>query len=236
MTHIAMSTQKTTPLLSDHHSLPLHTGLTRTHGCAPISVRVCPSAPSWPSQRDLFLVRFSILAQLTGLGPILVRNRILERVAARQKPWSIIFDFTTVSFLLQWLWSFFTFVSPGLLKSQYNVTKSLACAQLSSLRHYRQFVHDDDNDEHWLTRLIVNVTPANPVASSRSHFDSSPLYNTAHVFNLINTVMFWTVLVPRGYGHFGPGWLGSFSASNICAVTMTIALNEILFLNTLKHQ
>lgn len=142
-----MPTQKTTPLLSDHQGLPLHIGSTRTHDCAPISVRVCHSASSWPSQRDLVLVRFSILAHFTGLGPILVRSRTLERVAART-PWSIIFDFTTVSFLQQWLWYFSTFVSSGLLKSLCLVTKSLACRQLSSSRHYRQSAYDDDNNQH----------------------------------------------------------------------------------------
>jgi hypothetical protein len=102
------------------------------------------------------------------------------------------------------------------------------------LRQLQQATNDDDDDQHWLTRAIANVAPADQAEPSTGHIASNLLYNTAHVFNFMNTLMYWTVLVPRG--HFGTGWFALLCTANIYGATTLIAMNEVMFLNTIKHQ
>ncbi|KAK4150785.1 hypothetical protein C8A00DRAFT_45899 [Chaetomidium leptoderma] len=186
-----MSAQETTPLLQDRQGLPLHVRTIQVDDYVPITVQVCRSAWPWPDPRALVFVRGAILAYLTALGPILVRNKVAENGVANQTPWSILFDFSTISNILQWLWHLVSF-------------------------------------------------------PSSSCFYSSLLYAAAHVFNFINTTMYWAVLVPQGYGNFpagggadgtfSHGWLQPFSIVNMYGVTSLIAYTEIMFLNTIKHQ
>lgn len=117
VTAAAMPTPEATPLLTDLQRLPLQTEPTQAHDSAPISARVSHSAFGLPRQQALVIIRGGILAYLTGLGPVVVRSKLTESAAVRETPWSIIFDFTTASLILQWLWYFVTFVSLGLLKS-----------------------------------------------------------------------------------------------------------------------
>ncbi|KAK4044151.1 hypothetical protein C8A01DRAFT_12486 [Parachaetomium inaequale] len=195
-----MSSQETTPLLSDRPDLPLHVGPTRVHDAAPISARVCRSAWPWLGQRALVFVRGGILTYLTALLPLLVRNKVVGNTAGGQTPWGVMFDFSTIAHVLQWLWHLVSFV------------------------------------------MIFNLSPPDEPESSSKHFYPSLLYTAAHVFNFINTAMYWAVLVPQGHGNFpnggapGTGWLQPLSVANMYGVTSLIASSEVMFLNTIKHQ
>lgn len=108
-----MPSQETTPLLPDRQSLPVHVGRAVVHEALPISVRVSRSPWPWLSQGVLVAVRGAIFAYLTALAPILIRNKIAENTAAGHISLSILFDFSTISHALQWLWHLVSFVSPG---------------------------------------------------------------------------------------------------------------------------
>jgi hypothetical protein len=113
-----MPSQETTPLLSDRPDLPLHAGPTRVHDAVPISSRACHSAWPWLGQRALVFVRGGILAYLTALLPLLVRNKVVGNTAGGQTPWGVMFDFSTIAHVLQWVWHLVSFVGPvsGLLE------------------------------------------------------------------------------------------------------------------------
>jgi hypothetical protein len=111
--------------------------------------------------------------------------------------------------------------------------------------HHRRSANDNDDDDEghrWLTRMIFNLSPSRePESSSSKHFYPSLLYTATHVFNFINTVMYWAVLVPQGHANFpnggtpGTGWLQPFSVANMYGITSLIASGEVMFLNTIKH-
>jgi hypothetical protein len=109
-----MPSQETTPLLSDHQALPLHNGTRQTQGSVPISVLVSRSA--WPglSSRALHFLRAGILAYLAALVPMLVRYKAAEKAAANVTPWSILFDFSMLSYILQLHWHLLSYVRRAL--------------------------------------------------------------------------------------------------------------------------
>lgn len=112
-------------------------------------------------------------------------------------------------------------------------------------RHSINDDDDDDDDSHrWLARVIFNLPSTEQIESSSRHFYFSLLYTAAHVFNFMNTLMFWAVLVPQGHGNFptdgngifGSGWIRPFFIANTYGATSLIAFSEIMFLNTISHE
>lgn len=107
-----MSAQETTPLLPSRQDLPLHTGTSHAHKHVPISVHASQSAWPWPGPKTLLRLRAGILAYLSALVPILVRYKAAEKAAADLSSWSVVFDFSTLTHILQLLWHLLSFVSP----------------------------------------------------------------------------------------------------------------------------
>ena len=110
--------------------------------------------------------------------------------------------------------------------------------QLWGLKHHHHHHSTVENDQAWVARTILNLSPPDGLTEfSHNHFYPSLLYIAAHVFNFMNTLMYWAVLVPQGHGNLGgPGWLHPFSVVNLYGITSLIASVEVMFLNIIKHE
>lgn len=98
--------------MSDRHGLPLHRTLSQVHDPVPIFLRVCHSAWTWPTQGALVVLRGLIFLYLTGIGPALLRYLINHNNdGGIHTPWSVLFDFPTVTFSLHWVYNLLSFVS-----------------------------------------------------------------------------------------------------------------------------
>jgi hypothetical protein len=60
----------------------------------------------------------------------------------------------------------------------------------------------EDTDRSWESSLLRIMSPPVQTANSRKRFYFSIFYTAVHVFCFMNTVIYWTVLVPQGHGHF----------------------------------
>jgi hypothetical protein len=106
--------------------------------------------------------------------------------------------------------------------------------------HHRCVTNDDHGDDRcWWTELVIDCLPSEKIESSSCHLYSNMLYTTAHVFNFVNTVMYWGVVVPHAKSANGEltrtRWLNSFFVAHMYGVTSLIAFIEVMFLNTIKH-
>ena len=63
----------------------------------------------------------------------------------------------------------------------------------------------DDDDRRWKARVLSTLSPPSSTPCSRKSFYFSLFYTAAHVFNFMNTIIYWAVLVPQGYGNFPHG-------------------------------
>jgi hypothetical protein len=102
------------------------------------------------------------------------------KVKNRPDPAFIIFQFSTVSFVMLYLYHLLVF--------SWTVT------------HLRWENIDDRMDNHWDIRIIRALSP--PVQKPHEHKDLyfSLFYITVHVFSLLSALVFWAVLVPTGHG------------------------------------
>lgn len=63
----------------------------------------------------------------------------------------------------------------------------------------------DPNDTRWESRLIRFMSPPEQTADSRGRFYFSLFYTVAHVFALMNVMIYWTIQVPNGHAHWPSG-------------------------------
>ncbi|OTB01654.1 hypothetical protein M426DRAFT_212186 [Hypoxylon sp. CI-4A] len=114
--------------------------------------------------------------------------------------------------------------------------------------------------------ILRFFSPPNRAACPIRRYLFSMFYTIAHVFPLMNTIMYWSVLVPSGHGgfkpphmphrHYAPPSCGnatittydpkkglfeedpikSFSIINVWSITTVIALIEVSFLNSIRRQ
>ena len=75
----------------------------------PIFLRACHSPWSWLPQGALVSVRGAILAHLTTLAFMLLDYKVYKREDG-DTAWRIIFQFSTVTFVLLWFYHLLTFV------------------------------------------------------------------------------------------------------------------------------
>jgi hypothetical protein len=61
-----------------------------------------------------------------------------------------------------------------------------------------------DGHECTQTRILNALSPPNRAACPRRRFAFSMYYTTAHVFALMNAIIYWAILVPAGHGGFKP--------------------------------
>ncbi|KAF2967854.1 hypothetical protein GQX73_g5684 [Xylaria multiplex] len=121
---------------------------------------------------------------------------------------------------------------------------------------------DDDSEDSSVQALIARFfsPPQQPSAIERASF--SLFYTVSHIFTLLNSGLYWAVLVPAGHGGFkapelpshrhGPSNstgifydpnkglfeeddIKSFSILNIWTITAIIAFAEIVFFNSIRR-
>ncbi|KAK3323843.1 hypothetical protein B0T19DRAFT_214530 [Cercophora scortea] len=220
-----------TPLLADDQGLPLAVGSNQVQD-HPIFLRVCHSPWSWLSQSGLVYTRGCILAYLTALAGMLLDYKIEKREDSHTC-WRIIFQFSTLAFVLLWLYHFIAF------------------AWSFTHLYYPDIEEDDDRCEFVILRKF---SPPIQTAHSRKRFYFSLFYIFVHVVVFINSIVFWTVLVPNGHGHFpegeddgdaeaegsfedfwSDGWFQPFCIINLWGVTALLAFIEIVYLNSVKR-
>ncbi|KAL2133072.1 hypothetical protein VTI74DRAFT_2976 [Chaetomium olivicolor] len=215
-----MPAQDTTPLLSDYHGLPLHTGITQVREPPSIAREASHSVWPWLSQRALVFLRASIVVYLTALTPVLFSNKVAESAAKNLTLWSILFDFSTISHVLQWLWHLMSF--------------------LWSFKYHSEGFETDEDHRRFLSRALSILSPC--TRSSTSNFYYTVLYTAAYIATVLNAIIYWAVLVPHEHGGssqdeaFGNCWFKILSTIHLYGVSPIIASGEVVFLNSIEHQ
>ncbi|KAK4450809.1 hypothetical protein QBC34DRAFT_65872 [Podospora aff. communis PSN243] len=239
-----------TPLLQAN-TLPLHSGYAQAQDHKPIFLRVCHSPWSFISQSALVHIRATIVLYLSVLAVMLshYKNKFELHVLDEGKgedgewnPWKILFQFSTFAFSLLWLYHVIAF-----------------CWTFTHL----YYPDPDENDDRWEYRLLQKMSPPRQTPYSRKRFFFSLFYSVVHVVAFMNAFIYWTVLVPKGHGHFpkgdgeggnkggdkgeehltsstdeffGHGWFQPFCLINLWCVTALLAFIEIIYLNSVKRQ
>ncbi|RKU46259.1 hypothetical protein DL546_006354 [Coniochaeta pulveracea] len=152
------------------------------------------------------------------------------KVENQPNPAAIAFQFSTVSFIMLYLYHLLVFCW--------------------TITHFGWENMDDMAGSQWDMRVVRALSP--PVQKPHEHKDLyfSLFYTTVHVFSLVSALVFWAVLVPTGHGSlnsldgvviwgklvapFSSGWLQSFCVINLYGVTVLLVLLEILLLNSIK--
>ncbi|KAK0743675.1 hypothetical protein B0T18DRAFT_490343 [Schizothecium vesticola] len=242
----------TTPLIPpEERTLPTHNGQVQDY---PIFLRVCHSPWRFISQGSLVFTRAFILVYLTVVAGMLLHYKRDKQIQvlgegdeSDEKPysaWESAFQFSTIAFLLLWLFHFISF-----------------CWSFTHL-YYPNF---DERDQHsWEAILLNKMSPPTTTIHSRKRLYFSLFYTAAHVFVLMNALIYWAVLVPKGKGQwpgehhddhdgdhdgddekawmpstddlFGHGWFEPFCIINLWGVTALLGLLEIFGLNSVKPQ
>ncbi|KAK4189435.1 hypothetical protein QBC35DRAFT_545788 [Podospora australis] len=229
-----MSSQERRPLLENR--LPLPNSSAQDH---PIFLRACHSPWPFVSQTALVYLRGVVFSYLTALAGMLLWYKFKYEYPKDEKTsWAILFGFATFAYVLLWLYHLVTFVW------------SLTHLYYSDL---------DDHDRSWESAVLKKLSPPHQTPYSRKRFYFSLFYTVTHVFVLINSFIYWAILVPQGYGHlpegkgegggdeepaspssaeefFGNGWFQPFCIINLYIVTVLIAFFEIFVLNSIRRQ
>ncbi|KAK4194138.1 hypothetical protein QBC40DRAFT_239136 [Triangularia verruculosa] len=229
-----MSTEERAPLLSSRQGLPVAFGSSTVQD-HPIFLRVCHSPWSCVSQSALVYLRGLIFWYLTGLAGMLFRYKFHYEYPQDdgKSNWCILFEFASLAYLLLWLYHLIAF-----------------CWSFTHL-----FYPDvDEDDRRWESVVLSKMSPPLQTPQSRKRFYFSIFYTVVHVFVFMNSLIYWTVLVPQGYGHFpqgeggesistasaeeffGNGWFEPFCIINLYIGIPLIALFEIFVLNSIKRQ
>ncbi|KAK1774903.1 hypothetical protein QBC45DRAFT_336532 [Copromyces sp. CBS 386.78] len=214
--------------------LPRPNGLVQDH---PIFLRVCHAPWGFINQTTLVAIRGLILIYLTILAPMLLDYKLYKREDG-DSPLRIIFQFSTITFVLLWRYHLATF-----------------CWSYTHL-YYPDL---DEEDNTWETALLRKMSPPEQTITSRNRFYFSLYYTVSHVFAFMNIFIFWAFVVPKGHGDlprdrqrggggddagsledgggfFGHGWFEPFCVLNLWGYTALLALFEILLLNSIKRQ
>ncbi|ESA42927.1 hypothetical protein GE21DRAFT_5982 [Neurospora crassa] len=212
--------------------LPRPNGVVQDH---PIFLRVCHAPWGFINQTTLVVLRGLILIYLTVLAPMLLDYKLYKRQDG-DSPWRIAFQFSTIAFILLWLYHLLAF-----------------CWS------YTHLYYPDIDEEHntWESVLLRKMSPPEQTITSRNRLYFSLYYTVSHVFAFMNTFIFWAFVVPKGHGElpkerqrgsgddagsleagdfFSHGWFEPFCVLNLWGYTSLLALFEIMFLNSIKRQ
>ncbi|KAI1738842.1 hypothetical protein F4680DRAFT_466931 [Xylaria scruposa] len=208
----------------------------------PITLRACHSP--WVNQTLLFVIRLILAAYLTSVAGIALKYKLESE--DDHNGWRIPFQFSTVSFVLLWIYHLLTLVWTGMHTFDPNARERAEEAQCS----------------HVQARFARFFSPPHRV-SNFERLSFSLFYTISHVFSLLNALLYWAVLVPSGHGGFAPPKfphhhhnpgnstgifydpnkglfeeddIKAFSILNIWSITAIIAFVEIVFLNSIRRQ
>ncbi|EGO59271.1 hypothetical protein NEUTE1DRAFT_40570 [Neurospora tetrasperma FGSC 2508] len=155
--------------------LPRPNGVVQDH---PIFLRVCHAPWGFINQTTLVVLRGLILIYLTILAPMLLDYKLYKRQDG-DSPWRIAFQFSTIAFILLWLYHLLAF-----------------CWS------YTHLYYPDIDEEHntWESALLRKMSPPEQTITSRNRLYFSLYYTVSHVFAFMNTFIFWAFVVPKGHG------------------------------------
>ncbi|KAI8623668.1 hypothetical protein F5Y19DRAFT_492048 [Xylariaceae sp. FL1651] len=210
----------------------------------PITLRACHSPWRNINQKVLFGIRAMLASYLSSVFGVSLKYK-LENEDDHTR-WRIPFQFSTVAFCMLWAYHLLTSIWTAMHTFQPNIREPDEDEQGSMVRN----------------RIARFLSPPHQLSESR-RFIFSMFYTTTHVFTLMNTLLYWAVLVPAGHGgfkfpklphhHHAPGNdtaifydpnkglfeeddIKSFSIINVWSITSVIALFEVIFLNSIRRQ
>ncbi|KAI2611937.1 hypothetical protein GGR54DRAFT_643178 [Hypoxylon sp. NC1633] len=239
-------TNDRTPLLPHPVNAPFHSSQPDTH---PIYTRACHSPWSVINQQFLLLLRFIFAGYLSAVFGVSLKYK-LENEDEHTR-WRIPFQFSTVSFCVQWAWH---------LQMMLWTAMHLV---------FPKAIEIDPKECHghkFRAYCLRFLSPPNKATCPIRRYCFSMYYTMAHVFPFMNTLIYWACLVPSGHGGFPapqfphrhqphppPGSnatilydpnkglfeedsIKSFSIINVWSITTVIAIIEISFLNSIRRQ
>ncbi|KAK3989346.1 hypothetical protein QBC44DRAFT_350600 [Cladorrhinum sp. PSN332] len=232
---MSSSQAERTPLI-DRSGLPVPIGSSQVQD-HPIFLRACHSPWPWLSQSALVYIRGLIFTYLSGLAVMLLIYKIKYEYGEEEEKtaWCTLFEFSTLAYVSLWLYHFLVF----------------------SWSFTHLFYPDiEEQDQRWESTVIKKLSPPVQTSQSRKRFYFSIFFTIVHVIVIMNCVIYWSVLVPQGYGKFPGGgdegaesvsissaetffgdyWFQPYCLINLYCVTGLIALFEVFVLNSIKRQ
>ncbi|KAK5634510.1 hypothetical protein RRF57_010223 [Xylaria bambusicola] len=231
----------TTPLLPQSEREPTPAPQGDSH---PITLRACHSPWQVINQRFLFYIRVLLSSYLTSVAGVTLKYKLEnedDHGAGR-----IPFEFSTISFLLLWIYHLLTSTWTG----------------AHTFGRSNPDRDGEPQDSSAQARIAKFFTPPHqPSTLQRTSF--SIFYTVTHVFSFLHTLLYWAVFVPSGHGgfkppkfphhHHSPGNstavfydpnkglfeeddIKAFSIINVSTITAIIAILEIIGLNSIRRQ
>ncbi|KAI1820051.1 hypothetical protein F4861DRAFT_546103 [Xylaria intraflava] len=209
----------------------------------PITLRACHSSWRIINQRVLFFIRAILTSYLTSVAGVALKYKLESE--DDHTGWRIPFQFSTVAFVLQWIYHLITLAWTGLHTFNPSVGEPIENCRGSAIR----------------TRAARFFSPSHQV-SSVERLGFSMFYTVVHVFALLNTIIYWAVLVPSGHGGFKlpefphhehtpsnstgifydpnkglfeEDGIKSFSILNVWSISALIAFVEVVGLNSIRR-
>ncbi|KAI1434646.1 hypothetical protein GGR50DRAFT_386130 [Xylaria sp. CBS 124048] len=210
----------------------------------PITLRACHSPWRIINQKFLFTIRTILTSYLTSVAGVALKYKLDNDDS--HSGWRIPFQFSTVAFVLQWIYHLTTLAWTGMHTFNPNVEEE----------------EEDSRGSRIRTGIARFFSPSHQVTNAE-RLGFSMFYTVSHVFALLNTLLYWAVLVPSGHGGFKPPEfphhrhspgnstgvfydpnkglfeeddIKAFSILNIWSITALIAFFEITCLNSIRRQ
>ncbi|KAH9990265.1 hypothetical protein F4779DRAFT_623848 [Xylariaceae sp. FL0662B] len=229
----------TTPLLPRPAN---SSGRTDSH---PIYLRACHSPWRLIDQPLLLFLRLILAGYLSAVFGVSLKYK-LENEDGHTR-WRIPFQFSTVSFVLQWV---------------YHLVVTLWTAMHLAFPKALEENPEDCHGHRLRTRILQFLSPPNEATCPARRYLFSMFYTMSHVFPFMNTLIYWGILVPSGHGGFKPpnfphnhtppagnasalydpnkglfeeDDIKAFSIINVWTITTVIGLIEIAGLNSIRR-
>ncbi|KAI3331618.1 hypothetical protein HD806DRAFT_546025 [Xylariaceae sp. AK1471] len=210
----------------------------------PITLRACHSPWRAINQKALFAIRTILASYLTSVAGVALKYKL--ETEDDHTSWRIPFQFSTVSFILQWVYHLVVLIWTGMHTFEPNIAEPHENCRVSVMR----------------VQMARFFSPPHRVTNTE-RLSFSMFYTISHVFTLLNALLYWAVLVPAGHGgflvpkvphhHHTPGnstatfydpnkglfeedGIKPFSILNIWSITAIIAFFEMVLLNSIRRQ